>query len=270
MNLLLVEIRRALRRRVIRVMVLLALAWCAVAGVIAFISSDGRSIAELRAGEGGHPALLTDWWVPGQDSAVLTAGVFLLIGGFFAGAAVAGAEWRAGTVTTVLTWEPRRTRLTLTRTAACALSAFAIAMVLQAAFLAAFLPAVLAHGSTAGATSGWWASLLLAVLRIGLLTAFAAVVGVALATIGRNTAFALAVVFGWMAVAEGIVRGLRPGWSEYLWAENIGTIVPWSQLEGAEFSRGPLVALVSLVAYTGALVAIATVLFRRRDLAGAT
>jgi hypothetical protein len=268
MNLLFVEMRRALRRPVIRVMVLIALAGCAFAGVIAFLSSSGRTLAELHERGETHPAVLTDWWVSGSDNAVLIVTVFLLLGGFFAGAAVAGAEWRAGTVTTVLTWEPRRLRLNLTRTAACGICAFLIGLALEMVFLASFLPAVIANGSTAGATVGWWTALALAVLRSALLTAVAAVVGVALATIGRNTAFALAIVFGWIAVAEGIIRGLRPGWAQFLWAENIGTVLPWAQLERVEFSRGPLLALVTLVLYASVLVAVATVLFRRRDLAG--
>jgi hypothetical protein len=173
-------------------------------------------------------------------------------------------------VTTVLTWEPRRVRLGLTRTAACALCAFVLALVLQALFLASFLPAVLAHGSTSGATAGWWTSLALVLLRVALMTGLAAAVGVSLASIGRNTAFALGVVFAWMAVVEGIVRGLRPGWAEYLWAENLGTVVPWMQLEQVEFSRGPLVALATVVLYTAVLVILATVLFHRRDIAGAS
>ena len=69
--------------------------------------------------------MLADWWVAARsDGTVLIAAVFLLLGGVFAGAAVAGAEWRAGTITTVLTWEPRRVRLNLTRTAACGILAF--------------------------------------------------------------------------------------------------------------------------------------------------
>jgi hypothetical protein len=268
MNLLIVEMRRALRRRVLRVMVALALFWCAVAGVIAFLSSRGKTLAELHGRGATHPAVLTDWWSPGQDNAVLTAAIFLMIGGFFTGAAVAGAEWRAGTITTVLTWEPRRVRLNVTRTAAGAILAFGIATALQLAFVGAFLPAVLANGSTAGATGGWWMAFALAVARTSLLTAIVSVLGVALATLGRNTAFALGVMFAWIAVIEGVIRGLRPGWAEYLWAENIGTTAEWAQLRDAEFSRGPLLALVTLVFYAVVLVGAATIVFKRRDIAG--
>jgi hypothetical protein len=268
MNLLMVEMRRALRRRVLRVMILLALFWCAFAGVIGFLSSSGKTLAELHRRGATHPAVLTDWWAPGQDSAVLTAAIFLMLGGFFTGAAVAGAEWRAGTITTVLTWEPRRVRLNLARTAAGAILAFVIATILQVAFLAAFLPAVLANGSTAGATTDWWTSLALAIARSSLLTAIVAVLGVALATLGRNTAFALGVVFAWVAVIEGVIRGLRPGWAQYLWVENIVTAEEWGQMKDVDFTRGPLLALVTLVLYAVVLVGVATITFKRRDIAG--
>jgi hypothetical protein len=271
MNLLLVEMRRAMRRRVIRVLILIALGWCAFAGVVAFLSSSGKSVAELHAKNALHPAVLLDWWVPGKgDNAVTTAALFLLIGGFFAGAAVAGAEWRAGTITTVLTWEPRRVRLNLTRTAACGICAFVVAFLLQVVFLASFLPAVFTNGTAAGTSSGWWASLALALARTALITSFAAMLAVALATLGRNTAFALAAVFAWMAVIEGLIRGMRPGWAQFLWAENIATSVQWSQLRNVEFTRGPLLALGTIVLYTSVVVVAATIAFQRRDIAGAS
>ena len=88
--------------------------------------------------------------------------------------------------------------------------AFVISLLLQVAFLASFLPAVLANGTTAGADADWWLQLLEAMTRVSLLTAGAAVLAVALATLGRNTAFALAAVFAWFAVVEGVLRGLEP------------------------------------------------------------
>ncbi len=223
----------------------------------------------LHAGDELHPAILTDWWVAGQsDGTVLIAAMFLLLGGVFAGAAVAGAEWRAGTITTLLTWEPRRVRFNLTRTAACGLLAFVIAIVLQMVFLASFVPAIVLNGTAAGTDSGWWMSLVLVILRTALLTSIAAMLGVALATLGRNTAFALGAVFAWMAVIEGLVRQLRPGWAQYLWGENIGTVVPWAQVKNVEFTRGPWLALATLVIYTAVIIATATAVFQRRDIAG--
>ena len=77
----------------------------------------------------------------------------------------------------------------------------------------------------------------------------------------------LGAVFAWMAVIEGLVRQLRPGWAQYLWGENIGTFVPWAQIKDVEFTRGPWLALATLVLYTAVTIAAATVVFQRRDIA---
>ena len=269
MLLLRTEMRRHMRRRVIRVMIALALVGCAVAGVIAFLASSGESVAMLRASPNGNPAVLTDWWRPEQgDAALLTAAIYLLLGGFFAGAAVAGAEWRAGTIATVLTWEPRRVRLHVSRTVACGICAYVVAIGLQVVFLASFLPAVFVHGTADGATSGWWLSLGLAIGRAALATAFAAMLGVSLATLGRNTAFALGVVFAWLVVVEGLIRGLRPAWAPYLWGESIVTTVQWARVEHTEFSWGPLASAAGVALYGTAFAAAATLAFGRRDVAG--
>lgn len=269
MNLLVVEMRRALRRRVVRVMILLAVLGCVFAGVIAFTSSAGKSVAELHYRESIHPAVLADWWSASKaDGAVLIASFFLFLGGMFTGAAVAGSEWRAGTVTTVLTWEPRRVRLNLARTFACGIIATAVAVALQVIFLACFVPAVFANGSTGGVDADWWVALSAVIARTALLTGIAAMLAVALATLGRNTAFALAAVFAWFAVIENLIRNLKPGLAPYLWGENIGTVVPWRQLNDVEFNRSPSVALGTVVLYTTVVVVLATVAFRRRDIAG--
>lgn len=65
---------------------------------------------------------------------------FLFLGGFFAGATVAGGEWRAGTITMVPMWEPRRPRLHSARLGSGALLAFTISVGLQIAFLASLSP----------------------------------------------------------------------------------------------------------------------------------
>ena len=271
MTLVVVEMRRALHRRLVWILIALALVGACVAGVVAFVDSAGKTLAELHVGGSTHPAVMHDWWIPGGDDSVLSITFFfLLLFAFFAGASVAGAEWRAGTVATVLTWEPRRLRVHLCRTAACGTLAALIAFTLQAIFLGALLPAVLAHGSTAGIDGAWWASLVLAMLRASFLTALAAMLGVAFATLGRNTAFAVLALFAWVAILEGIVRGLKPGWAQYLWGENIATSITWAQLQDVDFHRGPVVALVTVVVYFAVLIALGTLSFTRRDIAGAT
>jgi hypothetical protein len=270
-NLCLVEMRRALRRRVVRVLILLALIGCAAVGVIAYASSAGKTLAELHADGAIHPAVMHDWWIAGGgDGALAIASFFLLLGGFIGGASVAGAEWRAGTITTLLTWEPRRVRVHLSRTAACGFLAAIIALALQIVFLAALAPAAIANGSTAGLDAQWWIALVAAMLRTSVLTAIGAMLGVALATLGRNTAFALVVIFAWVAVIEGLIRGLKPGLARFLWGENTTIILSWGHLDNVAFRRGPIVALVTVALYVSAIIAAATVAFRTRDVASAS
>jgi ABC-type transport system involved in multi-copper enzyme maturation permease subunit len=145
-----------------------------------------------------------------------------------------------------------------------------ISFLVQVAFLASFLPAVFANGTTAGADVDWWLQLLEAMARVSLLTAGAAVLAVALATLGRNTAFALAAVFTWFAVVESIARGLEPSLKPWLWAENLATVFTWAQLDNDQLTRSPASALATMFVYIGVVVAAGAATFRRRDIAAAT
>jgi hypothetical protein len=270
MNLLRVEMRRALHRRAIRVLIALALFGCTLAGVVAWFGSAGKTLTELRIEDEGSPAVMTDWWIADANEGFLAAAMFfLLLGAFVAGASLAGGEWRAGTVTTQLTWEPRRLRFHGARTTGAAILALVISFGLQVLFLASFLPAVFAHGTTDGVDGSFWVGLLVAMTRTSLLTAAAAVLAVALATVARNTAFAVIAVFVWLVVIENLIRGLKPSLAPWLWGENLATVLTWGQVPDVEFTRGPLVALATLLTYGGVIVIAATVSFHRRDVAAA-
>ena len=75
---------------------------------------------------------MASWWMArASDSFLLTAAMFLVVGAAICGASVAGAEWKAGTITTALTWEPSRLRLHAARTASAAILAFVIGFALR-------------------------------------------------------------------------------------------------------------------------------------------
>jgi hypothetical protein len=263
------EARRALHRRAVWVLIGLALTGIALLGAIAFTDSTGRSVAELGR-DGTHPALMADWWVAGSaDGILMVAGLPLLLGGIFGGATVLGAEWRAGTITTALTWEPRRLRLHAARLMSAFALAAVIAFVLEVLFLLATVPAVLANGSTAGTDRGWWIALVAAMVRIALLTGLAAVLAGSLATIGRGATFALGAIFTWVAVIENLVRGLKPALQPHLIGDNISMVVTWAQLDGVDFTRDVHVAVAAIVVYCGLIAGAGAASFARRDIAGA-
>jgi len=214
------------------------------------------------------PAFLVNLWPEGEGEGILlTGGLFLIMGGLVAGASTVGAEWRAGTITTWLTWEPRRTRLLTAKFVAAAVLAAVIAFLLLTMYVAAFLPTPLLKGSTEGADAGWLVGLVGAASRMAVVTGLAALLGAAVATVGRNTTAAIGVLFGWVAVAEPLVRALKPAWQHWLLSENIGRFVSAQPLGGVSHEASTAGALLQLVLYIGLVVVGATVLFRRRDVA---
>ena len=270
MNLLMTEMRRALHRRAVLVLIAITLAGCTLAGAIAYFTSKGKTVAQLRLADDG-PAVMANWWIADDHVGVLSVGMFFLfLGGFFGGATVAGAEWRAGTITTVLTWEPRRLRLHSARLASGAILAFVISFALQVVFLASFAPAVVFNGTSDGVDGSFWYSLAVVMARTSVITAAAAVLAMSLATAARNTAFAVIAMFAWIVVIEGLIRALKPSLSSWLWGETVTTVMSWSRLETVEVARGPLFSAATLAAYLAVIVGGAAISFQRRDIGAGT
>lgn len=270
MSLLVIEVRRALHRRLVRALLGLGLLLVVTAGVIEFVASTDLDLAELAARGHTDPAVMVDWWGPGgADGALSVVGLFLVLGALIGGASVVGAEWRAGTVTTVLTWEPRRTRLHLARVASSALLAALFAVAFQVLVLAAFLPSVLAHGTTAGVDVAWVSGLMIAMTRIAIMVGLAATVGCALAAIARNTAAAIVIAWGWLALGEGLVRGLLPEQARWLIGENASAVITWEAPERDMVMNGPSTSFALLLLYVAVLLAVSVITFERRDVAAA-
>ena len=268
-HLLAVEIRRALHRRSVWWLLLVAVAGAVAMGAISFISSGGSDpIAHMERGD-THPSILRDWWIPaGGDGALLMGGLFLLMGGVIGGATATGGEWRTGTLPMLLTWEPRRVRLALHRLVACALCAFAIAVALQAVLMLALLPSVLINGTTRGVDAAWAVSLAGAVARIALATSAGAVLAAALALGLRSTAAALGGLWVWFALVENIVRGVKPWMSRYLVTDNVGRVVLWfdhSAVDNGGLVRSPGAAMALVGLYLVVVVAVVVRVFARSD-----
>lgn len=261
-----VEMRRALHRRMVWWMCLLALAGCAFMGLIAFITVAST---DVRFEE--HPGIMRNWVIDGEGESLLgIAAVFLAIGAAVCGSSVAGAEWKHGTITTVLTWAPSRWRLHAARTLSAAVLAFLIGFALQIVWLASAVPSVLRNGTTEGTDGEYWRELVVGMLRISFITALVAVLALSIATVARNTTPGLVVLAAWALIGEQIVRGLKPSFGRYLISENVAIVVPWKPLTDVEFDRSPAVALTNLLLYLGIAVAIALFSFTQRDVAGSS
>jgi len=97
--------------------------------------------------------------------------------GWLLGASLVGAEWHAGTMATLLTWEPRRLRVLAAKLVAAGALAFTLAVGLQLLLGAALLPAGLLRGTTQGIDSSWMRSLSGVGLRVAGVSVLGAMMG---------------------------------------------------------------------------------------------
>jgi ABC-2 type transport system permease protein len=140
--------------------------------------------------------------------------------GVLVGASLGGAEWSAGTMATLLTWESRRARVLAARAVVAAAVAFAIALFLQAVFGIAWAAGTAARGVTT-TDSGFLRETLGGTLRISAVATLLGVVAFALANIGRSTAAAIGILLGYLVVVEGFLAGLWSG------------VLPWLVIRAA-------------------------------------
>jgi uncharacterized protein YjeT (DUF2065 family) len=179
------------------------------------------------------------------------------------GASFIGAEWHHRTITNTLTWEPRRARLLIAKALACAGVIFVAVVGLQAFLGGALVPSAVYHGDFAGTGWAWLWTTAGAVLRSASMAAIASVIGVSIASVGRSTVAALGVAFGYFAVLEGIIRGLKPQWGRWLVGDNAAVFVSGDRL--LQDGRSVLAAGLLLGIYACGAFAAAAAAFRARD-----
>jgi ABC-2 type transport system permease protein len=169
-------------------------------------------------------------------------------------------------MTTLLTWEPRRVRVLAAKLAVVSALAFVGYLLLQAILGLILAPTAVFKGTTEGVGGEWFRHVISFLLRGGATAAIAATFGAALATIGRNTAAALGVAFGYFAIVEPLLRALRPKWQPWLLVDNVATFTLGSSGSNAEFSsRSATGAGLLIGVYAIALAAAAVAVFRARD-----
>ncbi len=316
------ELRRITARRLVRLSIIAALLGIAAAGIITAVHSRPvapevvaqaerraeRARTDCRAGKGIQPGDLPpgqtleefclesirpeyfydasrEFRLRGLPDILRGTSFILIVGGWLLGASFVGAEWHAGTMTTLLTWEPRRLRVLATKTLAAVVVVFALAIVLQVLLSMVLAAAAGLRGSTAGTGGAWLRELVGVGLRSGVVASLAAVMGLAIAGIGRNTAAALGIGFAYLAIGEGLLRGIRPAWGRWLLGDNAATFIdgrahsfygpfhtvasgPGGLVYGGRptvFVRTVAEAVAIVVVYAAVLLVLAALSFRARD-----
>ena len=299
------EVRRLVARRMVKVLVLLAGLGIGLAGVLTFLNTEKSDIAAVQARRqqvqrefqncfdrlstgprpGQPPRVVEerggacdvdtsgtdDKRLPLVDLSDILQGFTapLVIVAWVLGASAIGADWQSRTLTTLLTWEPRRVRVLLGKAGAAMIVAALFFLFAQALLFGALLPSALAHGTTAGADGSWYALLAGVVGRGGVMVAVAAGIGFAIASVGRNTAAALGIGFAYVVVIENVVGQFLEDWRRWLLLGNTIVFVSGESGGGNEgvAGRSVLGAGIFLVAVSVGLLLAAAAVFRRRDVA---
>lgn len=294
-SLLSVELRRMLSRRMVWVVTLATIGLLLLSGVIAFVQAgkDARSYqarddpviereirrctrqdlppeagispaerrAECEAMIGADPRF---HYSSIRDVLLGSSPPFLLLAVVF-GASFIGAEWHFGTITTTLTWEPRRMRVLVAKALVVALFTAFLFVALQAILAAVLYPAAAVHGTTSGIDAEWVRDVIGVVARGALLAAISATIGFSLASIGRNTTAAMGAIFVYFVAVEPIVRALRPGWIEWLFIDNASIFMSEQSTSFPPLDRSVPEAGLLLALYAGLAFAAGLLWFKRRD-----
>jgi hypothetical protein len=261
------EVRRLWSRRLVRMSLLISVVLVLVLDLLVAIFRNPDRVGEsMRTIEiWVTPGMAREAGVQRGDSVLPTTAVLTYLVVVVIGASAVGAEYRAGTVTTVLTWFPRRIGLMVGRYLAIALIGMAFFLVVQLAFIAGWTLGSVLQGSTDGADADFWREVASVLLRTTLVAGGLAVVSGALATICRNTAGAMGIWFGYLIVVEGIVRANFADLVPWFLTGNIAAVFAWETTRQNGHGIGPEAGLLRLLLYLVVIGVGAVAVFRSRD-----
>lgn len=197
---------------------------------------------------------------------------FLTMVALFLGASLIGAEWHSGMVGTLLTWEPRRVLVYLSKAAAAITIGATFFVFAQLLLTGALWPSAMLHGSTLAAP-GFWGDLLGTMGRATAAAAITAGMGFAIASATRSTVFALAMLF-LVSILDGIVTAvIWRGYQRWSLFQNMAGFVEGTGIsESRDPFRDTLVpgrsagsAGLVIAMYLAVLLAAGTASFRARD-----
>jgi ABC-2 type transport system permease protein len=217
-----------------------------------------------------------------HSAALIGALVALLLSASFI-----GAEWQAGTLASLLMWEPRRQRVNAAKVGSAVAGSVALAVVgaallvgvaaLVAATRGTFASVASDHRTVAHFAGASWGT----AARGVVIVALAGALGAGLAMLLRRTVAALGVVIGYLVVGEAVIGSLQHGEvRNHLLGAHLAALLngryrwfaPTATSDGG-ISFGTnhthvlhaLTAGLELTAVAAAILALAALAFQRRD-----
>jgi ABC-2 type transport system permease protein len=174
---------------------------------------NGPTAEECRRNAGSNPYFVDPrFHFADHAKDLVTGSAFLLMAaGLIVAASSVGAEWQSGTFASLLTWEPRRQRVLVTKLLA---PVFAMAVTGAVVMLLLESGAALAAGSRGTlelTTTHLTGQVAVMAARVLGLVALVTLIGGALAMFTRHTVAVVGVVGGYLVAGE-IVGGLTSSW----------------------------------------------------------
>jgi ABC-type transport system involved in multi-copper enzyme maturation permease subunit len=222
-------------------------------------------------------------WIGDLRHVVEGAATFTILIGVILAASLGGADWSAGSMATLLTWEPRRILVLLARAIVVATLVFVFTLVIQLVLTGAFALAVSLRGTTGGHPPGLIEASARTMIRVSTMAAAIGIVALSLATLGRSTVASLGVLFGYLILFEGVIAGFSHGTQDKLLVRAAGVVVSRQPILGfhetisssvggiSSGSNGAYILLglgeawVVVGFYVVSLLGLALLVFRARD-----
>jgi ABC-2 type transport system permease protein len=192
------------------------------------------------------------------------------------------AEVSSGSLSTWLTFVPRRMRVMASKLTAALVVVVPVVAGLTALLVGGFYAVHAAHDVVGDMTGEVWAGVAWLSLRLVVLGGVVAMVGAALGLLLKQTGIALGAVIGWTVIVEQILAAVLPRLQPYLLTTNINAWVQngttyWLQTcevtsggtvcEYGEQTLGLAQSSVYLAVGSVVVVALTALVFRRRDVA---
>lgn len=194
------------------------------------------------------------------------------------GASLIAAEFSTRSMSTWLTFEPRRGRVAAAKLLAAVAGAAVLGLVMVAVVAVGVWFIAGQVGLTEDVASATRAEILSMLWRLPVVAALAGLIGGALALLLRHTSAVLGVLIAYAVAAEGLVRGILPEWQAWLGSTNAMAFLKGHQTyevfscgasgcsgrtEAVGFAQGTAFLLMVGVVIT----ALGVLSFRRRDMA---
>lgn len=267
------EIRRLFARRAVRWGTLAVLALVLLVVGIAAVRSSGR-------GPFDHPMRLRQLWdrsgggAPQSLVLQMSVYVFLLVVGVAASAV--GGEYRAGTMGTLLTWEPRRVRVAFARILAVVVVAVVVYAIVIGVLIAGWSLGATWRGSTAGLGEDFWRGVAGVAGRGAIGAAILALLTAGVAFVTRSTVGAILTWLGYLIGIELVLGFRNRSIQSGLFMPNFGAFLQDHRVElSARFTRdgierylalpGPGLIRITVIALV--IAGLGGLVFRRRDVA---